>query len=381
MKPSSQMLVLRAYFLASGGQRRRGFDRALHPTAPLIDSGRSLPAWTSQRRRGGRSGWASRFAVHHCPSANAAAGSRASGGSTSAGRRLSVISGSWTGDSRRFMRPRFVCQRSLPRACSPCAKILLLIGVVDAQGLLAEGDAGRSSSASTAAAGLPAILMLTLLLIGAHLRTMGVAPCHHHPRVVGPPARQHPAHPIGCAPSRWQLAHPQRSRPSFIRPSATSQRDRTHGGGSSHDEQTRRETDSSGPQCVLGVGLADTSVWNIETQGHCWNSIDPAGCASNPSAPPSPRPMMSSIDLSRNSRNNLEPGQARQPCRTTHGPGRSHGIAAGRTAFPDEERRRLNAAVRFPPPRFPAGRGDSRLKESAAAEGDWEQRRALKPRL
>ena len=49
---------------------------------------------------------------------------------------------------------------SLPRACSPCARILLLLDVVDAQGLLAEGGAGRSPSTSTAAAGLPAILLL-----------------------------------------------------------------------------------------------------------------------------------------------------------------------------------------------------------------------------
>ena len=69
----------------------------------------------------------------HCPSAKAAAGSRASGGSASAGRHLLVNSGSWTGDSWWFMRPRFVCGRSLPRACSPCAKNLLLIGAVDAK--------------------------------------------------------------------------------------------------------------------------------------------------------------------------------------------------------------------------------------------------------
>ena len=61
------------------------------------------------------------------------------------------------------MRPRFVCGRSLPRACSPCAKNLLLIGAGGAKGLLAEGGAGRSPSTTTAAAGLPAIL----LLIGA----------------------------------------------------------------------------------------------------------------------------------------------------------------------------------------------------------------------
>lgn len=95
----------------------------------------------------------------HCPSAKAAAGSRASGGSASAGRHLSVNSGSWTGDSWWFMRPRFVCGRSLPRACSPCAKNLLLIGAVDAQDLLAEGRAGRSPSTTTAAAGTPAILL------------------------------------------------------------------------------------------------------------------------------------------------------------------------------------------------------------------------------
>ncbi|KAA0570131.1 hypothetical protein [Azospirillum sp. Sh1] len=41
---------------------------------------------------------------------------------------------------------------------------MLLIGADDAQGLLAEGGAGRSPSTTTAAAGLPAIL---LLLIGA----------------------------------------------------------------------------------------------------------------------------------------------------------------------------------------------------------------------
>ena len=38
--------------------------------------------------------------------------------------------------------------------------ILLLIGDVDTQGLLAEGGAGRSPSTTTAAAGLPAILLL-----------------------------------------------------------------------------------------------------------------------------------------------------------------------------------------------------------------------------
>ncbi len=57
------------------------------------------------------------------------------------------------------MRPRFVCHRSLPRACSPCAKYFL-IGAVGAQGLLAEGGAGRSPSTTTAAAVLLAILQL-----------------------------------------------------------------------------------------------------------------------------------------------------------------------------------------------------------------------------
>ncbi|WP_211101204.1 hypothetical protein, partial [Azospirillum oryzae] len=44
------------------------------------------------------------------------------------------------------------------------AILLLLIGAIDAQGLLVEGSAGRSPTTTTAAAGLPAIL---LLLIGA----------------------------------------------------------------------------------------------------------------------------------------------------------------------------------------------------------------------
>lgn len=91
-------------------------------SAPLIDSVRSVPARTFHRRRRGRQGWASRFALPHCPSANAAAGSRASGSSASAGRRLSINSGSWTGNSQRFMRPRIACRRGLPRACSLCAQ-------------------------------------------------------------------------------------------------------------------------------------------------------------------------------------------------------------------------------------------------------------------